>query len=61
MDLAPIDESWRIRFLGFVKKERLKYGKNAFIKEIDVAFFSIEEASFPWAYWDVRLRDGLPA
>ena len=60
LDLAPIDQSWPIRFLGFVREERLGYAKRAFIRETDVAFFSIENASFPWVYWQNRLKDGLP-
>jgi hypothetical protein len=59
-DLRIIDEKWKERFLGFVRSERVSYAKSKFSNDSDVQFFAIEKASIPWAYWDDRIKDGLP-
>jgi len=49
-----------IRVLCFVRKARLEYcDKQALGPDVD--FYAIEDASFPWEYWDSRQNVGLPA
>ena len=51
---------WGIRFLGFVRRDCLKGETQFFAGERDVAFAAIEDATFPWAYWENRDTQGLP-
>jgi hypothetical protein len=60
MELGIVDDHWKMRFLGFVRKANLSKAKAPFASEADVAFCAIEEATFLWDYWDRRIRDGLP-
>jgi hypothetical protein len=55
-----IDDRWSMRFLGFVRDENLKKAKAAFVDIDDVAFASIESATFAWDYWKDRIGGGLP-
>lgn len=49
-----------IRVLCFVRRDRLEYcNKQELGPSVD--FYAIEEASFPWEYWDSRQNVGLPA
>ncbi len=59
-NLSIIDDTWRIRFLGFVRNDNLERAQVVFKDDLDVTFYQIEKASFPWDYWDQRIRDGLP-
>ncbi len=59
-ELSAINERWKFRFLGFVRAENLSRMKKEFIDDPDVTFFPIEDASFPWLYWDERIKNGLP-
>ena len=51
---------WPIRFLGFVRKESLPLALRPFVDQKDVSFMAIEEATFPWTYWNERMERGLP-
>jgi hypothetical protein len=57
---SVINESWRVRFLGFVREETMSKAETAFKESPDVAFYAIERATFPWSYWDERIKNGLP-
>jgi hypothetical protein len=60
-EIGVIDENWgRTRFLGFVRSNNLLPAKQAFESASDVSFWAIEDATFPWSYWDERMRNGLP-
>jgi hypothetical protein len=59
-NLSVIDEKWRVRFLGFVRSANLHRMNSAFTNDRDVTFHTIEGASFPWSYWDDRIKSGLP-
>ena len=58
--LNVIDDSWPVRFLGFVCDFNVNAAKSAFASDSDVTFCAIEEATFPWRYWEERVREGLP-
>lgn len=55
-----VDETWRVRFLGFVREANLEKARTAFTGESDVWFHAIEKAVFPFEYGDDRLAKGLP-
>ncbi len=50
---------WPLRFLGFVRRANLERARQQFAGEKDVTFAAIEDASFPWWYWENR-KGGLP-
>jgi hypothetical protein len=54
------DGNWRIRFLGFVRNAALEGIRVAFAGKEGVTFHAIEDATFIWAYWDERIKFGLP-
>jgi hypothetical protein len=58
--LKVINKGWQFRFLGFVRDENLARLEQEFTGDRDVTFFPIEKASFPWLYWDERIKNGLP-
>ena len=51
---------WKIRFLGFVRRASLSSAERAFAGQERVAFKAIEDATFPWDYWEPRAAEGLP-
>lgn len=51
---------WPIRFLGFVRRDCLADLSRSFTGEQEVAFAAIEDATFPWSYWNDRAVRGLP-
>lgn len=51
---------WDFRFLGFVRSDCLDQATKQFSGQDRVAFKAIEEATFPWAYWEDRKTEGLP-
>lgn len=55
-----IGADWRYRVLGVVRGDVIPRLEARFADSQDVAFVGIEEATFPWQFWDKRLRDGLP-
>lgn len=55
-----VQAGWRIRFLGFVREACLDEARRPFAEEGDVAFTAIEDATFPWTYWNDRDAKGLP-
>jgi hypothetical protein len=59
LDADKIAEGWKMRFLGFVRKERLERAKRDFIGMPEVTFTTIEESAFSWEYWD-RRKGELP-
>lgn len=54
------DETWPMRFLGFVRRQNLDKLQQAFASIEDVAFYPIEDATFPYLYWSNRAEKGLP-
>jgi hypothetical protein len=54
-----IDDSWDMRFLGFVRKQNLARARKALAGHEKVAFTAIEDATFAWDYWEDR-KEGLP-
>ena len=54
------DETWGMRFLGFVRRPSLNILQTTFAGDEDVAFFPIEDATFPYLYWSDRAEKGLP-
>ena len=59
LDTDKIAEGWKMRFLGFVRKDRLERAKRDFIGMLEVTFTTIEESAFSWENWD-RREGGLP-
>jgi hypothetical protein len=57
---GAIDETWRFRFLGFVRRANVDSAQKRFAESSDVKFFPLEDATFPWAYWKNRQENGLP-
>ena len=55
-----VDETWRIRFLGFVREANVEKARGAFAGETDVWFQAIETAVFTFDGWDDRIAKGLP-
>jgi hypothetical protein len=55
-----IDSSWTFRFLGFVRRTNVEAAQRHFAAATDVKFYPLEDATFPWAYWESRIREGLP-
>jgi len=55
-----IDASWNFRFLGFVRRANIEKAQKQFEAASDVTFFPIEDATFPWSYWEERVNKGLP-
>lgn len=54
------DASWNFRFLGFIRRANIEKAQTKFEAACDVSFYAIEDATFPWSYWEKRVRDGLP-
>jgi hypothetical protein len=54
-----IAENWDVRFLGFVRRDRLETAKNHFAGQAEVAFAAIEDCAFSWENWE-RRKGGLP-
>ena len=59
-ELGVVDDSWKPRFLGFVRSHNLPLMRRKFEAASDVAFWAIEDATFLWSYWDERMKKGLP-
>jgi hypothetical protein len=60
-EVGVVDEGWKLtRFLGFVRKPNLSLMRERFESASDVSFWGIEDATFPWSYWDERMTKGLP-
>ena len=60
-EVGVLDDSWKqIRFLGFVRRHHLLPLRKRFESASDVVFWAIEDATFPWSYWDERMTKGLP-
>ncbi len=59
LDADQIAQGWDMRFLGFVRRDRLKEARNAFTGQSDVSFTTIEESTFSWENWE-RRKGGLP-
>ena len=55
-----IADDWKIRFLGFVREHNLDKARAALAGHDQIAFASIESATFPWNYWEARIGGGLP-
>ncbi len=55
-----IADGWSLRFLGFVRRESIMKARSAMAGHDNVSFFPIEDAAFPWKYWDSRINNGLP-
>ena len=60
VELGIIDDTWGMRFLGFVREGNVTKVQAAFASEPDVTIYAIEKATFLWRYWEERRRDGLP-
>ncbi len=54
-----IAENWNMRFLGFVRRDRLEKAKSAFASAPKVTFAVIEDCAFSWENWE-RRKGGLP-
>jgi hypothetical protein len=54
------DETWRMRYLGFVRRANLDTLRRKFSGADDVAFHAIEDATFDYLYWSDRAESGLP-
>lgn len=52
------------RVIAFVRRplvaEATKWAEMHAIPRGEVCFFPLEDATFPWDYWDRRIADGLP-
>lgn len=59
LDIDGVARGWEMRFLGFVRQDRLKKAESAFAGVPNVAFTAIEDATFSWKYWE-RREGGLP-
>jgi hypothetical protein len=59
LDANKIAEGWDMRFLGFVRKERLEYAKSKFIGAPKVTFVAIQDCAFSWENWE-RRKGELP-
>jgi hypothetical protein len=59
-NFGTLADGWDIRFLGFVREANVAKAKARFAGDNDVAFVSIEDATFPWKYWTSRGHHGLP-
>ena len=56
-----VDESWKTtRFLGFIRSHNIPRARKRFESASDVSFWAIEDATFPWSYWEDRMTKGLP-
>ena len=55
-----VDDSWHIRFLGFIRKVNLEKARQLIAPAADIAFAAIEDATFSWDYWKDRIGGGLP-
>jgi hypothetical protein len=51
---------WNMRFLGFVREPNLAKLRKIFEGVDRVSFYAIEDATFPYKYWNFRLDNGLP-
>jgi hypothetical protein len=54
-----IADGWPIRFLGFVRRTNIEKARKALDGAADVTFVAVEDATFPWDYWEHREK-GLP-
>ncbi len=60
-EVGVVDDAWKpTRFLGFVRSDNLGFLRTRFGSDPDVSFWAIEDATFPWIYWDERMTNGLP-
>lgn len=60
-EVGVVDAGWKpTRFLGFVRSHNLLFMRKRFESASDVSFWAIEDATFPWRYWDERMVKGLP-
>jgi hypothetical protein len=59
LDADRICEGWDVRFLGFVRRDRVEKAKSAFAGVPKVAFTAIEDSAFSWENWE-RRKGGLP-
>jgi hypothetical protein len=59
LDADKIAEGWKMRFLCFVRKDRLERAKRDFKGMPEVTFTTIEKSAFSWENWD-RRKGGLP-
>ena len=59
LDADNIARGWNLRFLGFVRRDRLEDARKSFIGQSDVSFTTIEESTFSWENWE-RRKGGLP-
>ncbi len=58
-DDGIIDDGWPIWFRGFVRRQLVDKANAAFAGEDDVRFTAIEDATFPWEYWDQRASSAV--
>ncbi len=59
LDADHIAEGWDMRFLGFVRRDRIEKAKGTFAGVEKVTFAAIEDCAFSWEYWE-RRKGGLP-
>jgi hypothetical protein len=60
-EVGIVDDSWKpTRFLGFIRRPNPPLARTTFESASDVSFWAIEDATFPWSYWDERMAKGLP-
>jgi hypothetical protein len=61
-DRGIVGGEWTFRFLGFVRSSNVDKLQRQFpaSSDPDVKFVALEEAAFPWRYWDDRIANGLP-
>lgn len=59
-DGLALQADWRMRFLGFVRRDSIELARRPFAGQERVAFKAIEDVTFPWAYWSDRAATGLP-
>jgi hypothetical protein len=59
LDADGIAKGWEIRFLGFVRQDRLEEANKRFVGDQKVSFAPIERCAFSWENWE-RRKGGLP-
>ena len=59
-DGLTVQADWKMRFLGFVRRDSIELAERPFVGQERVAFKAIEDVTFPWAYWSDRVATGLP-
>ena len=55
-----INPDWRIRFLGFVRRDARNELEKRFADAPEVTFAVLEDCITPWLYWNDRMNGGLP-